>query len=122
MNVGALHRQAVQDVVDALADAGLSASTDPGAVQVPGAWLLPGDLTLDRLSGVDGVQRIDVHLVVPDTGVDGSRAALAALLDQVLVVIDPDGPIDTRALVQLPEGPPLPAFVVPVDVELNTST
>lgn len=111
------------DAVDALATAlaaapGITtASANPAEVRAPGVYLRHTGYSLDLLGGY--TIRLDLHLVVPDTGYLRSRDALGALLGLVVDVIDPDGDVVPQGLV-LPGSPaPLPGLRFPVNLHIE---
>lgn len=107
----------LDDVAAQLVDAGVrSASTDPAKVNTPGVFIACGPIEVTRLDGGQTITA-QLHLVVGDNGVKRSRDALIELLNKVLTVVTPDGPMTPQAI-QLPKSPkPLPGLIVPVNIE-----
>lgn len=107
---------ACKDLRDRLAAAGVPASLDRSSLQIPGAWVTPANGATLTLGGV-GRLRVEVLLVVQQSGDLESLTALSGLLDKVLTVVTPDGVVDTSVL--FPHNNNLhPAFRVPVDLKL----
>lgn len=106
---------ALTSVVTGLSAAGVSATTDPSQVNLPG--VLVQLVGLDR--GTLDQRELDLQLVlvVSDTdGGPGPAAALSTLLASVEVYASADGPILARS-VQLPANPaPLPGLLFPLTV------
>lgn len=94
--------------------AGIRAETDPRNVNAPGAWITVENVT--HGATLDGARvRVNVYLVVPNTGTEQSLADLDDMLDRLTRVIDPDAPT-TPTQIALPDGSELPAVRVTVDV------
>lgn len=107
----------VRDLIDQLAalDAVRSASMDPADLQsTPCVWVQLAGIGQPFLAA--SVIRVRLHLIVADTD-GGMRAAveLADLYNAVLAVVEPDGETTTET-VTMPDGPTLPALMLPVDV------
>jgi hypothetical protein len=116
-------RSALQSVADALTDAGVPASIEPGQVAVPGAWVQARQVDQLRLDGGGNLQA-SVWLIAPDTGTGPALDTLADLLDVALAVLAVDvgdgEVIDTGQGVVLPHtATPLPAFRLAVDIDIN---
>lgn len=93
---------------------GLNADTDPASVRTPGVWVRHIGLSLDHLGGY--THKLQLHLVVPDTGYERSRNALVDLLNEVLTVVEPDDDPFFQGLV-LPGNPKaLPGLVIPLNL------
>ena len=92
-----------------------TASVDPAELgALPAVWVQLSGIGFDRLAG--HTLRARLVLVVADNGVERSAAALVALLNAVLTVVDPDDDV-TFAPTLLPGNPgPLPSAAVPVDI------
>ena len=114
--LGAKAKAKAVELRNALAGAGVPSSLDPGAVNVPGAWVTVRTITPLTLSGAAQV-RFDVYLIAPEGPALEAWDHLAKLLNAALDVVDPDEPIDTASRVVLPHTPtqPLPAFRLVVD-------
>ena len=93
-----------------------SASTDPAKISTPGVFVQCGPITIDKLD--DGYTiEAQLRLVVADNGLVRSRDALIELLNKVLTVVDPDGPMTPQGVL-LPGNPAsLPGLTVPVLIE-----
>ncbi|WP_336820189.1 hypothetical protein [Gordonia sp. MMO-8] len=101
---------ALDGVVDALTAAGIAATTNPADIVVPGAWVIPHDITEPTLCGGLTV-RADVCLVAPDNGTANAIAILGDLLDQAAPVLTFDEPV--RSMAVTPPGlSALPALVI----------
>ena len=94
--------------------AGIRAETDPRNVNAPGAWITVENVTHSATLGCSTV-RVNVYLVVPNTGTEQALSELDRLLDSLLRVVEPDAPT-TPTQVALPDGSELPAVRVTVDV------
>lgn len=92
-----------------------SASVDPAKVTTPGVWIQGTGIELDRLAGYTLTTRL--VLVVDNNGQRRAMTALAGLLNKVLTVVDPAGPITPRE-VTLPgdAGAALPGLAVPFNL------
>lgn len=103
-------------LVAALAAADVRASIDPAKVNPPGVWVhLAGPLDHDTLGC--STLPVDLVLVVADTTDDAALAALAALHDKVLAVVDAAGPIRFQGTVLPgPDLTALPSLVVPIQI------
>lgn len=105
----------LDQAVKLLTDAGLRATTDPAEVNAPAVLVgvdqfEPGTLARWTLTA-------QVALIVPDNGATRVKAALAVLFNQVTDLgITPDGAVLAR-MFALPEGPPLPALIFPLNLE-----
>lgn len=94
--------------------AGIRAETDPRNVNAPGAWITVESVTHGATMDSARV-RVNVYLVVPNTGTEQSLSKLDDMLDRLTGVIDPDAPT-TPTQIALPDGSELPAVRVTVDV------
>lgn len=93
------------------------ASTDPAALNLPGVWVQATGITFDLLDGYTINARL--VLIVADTGVARSMAALAELLTDVIAVVDPTDTV-TATTATLPSNPArLPALAVPIDLTVT---
>lgn len=110
-------RDRIDELVDRLATAGITASPEAQDVPVPGAWIAPRSARRERMC-LDLTVTVDVYLVVPDSGPLAALDALQTLLDKALTVIRPDGDMDLSTPVVLPHDPtPLPSVKLPVTLE-----
>lgn len=90
-----------------------SVATDPADLNPPGVLIKVTGFIPDLLDG--WTPTADLFCVVPDADHDRALAALTALANLVLDVVDPAGAIRAAA-VQLPDtGGRLPALVIPYD-------
>lgn len=71
-------------VVDALTAAGINAQHDPRDLNLPGAWVTPGEVELTRLDGKTGDVDVIVALVAPDVGGLDSLRILDDLLAKAI--------------------------------------
>ena len=108
---------AVALVIATLGDAGVPAVADARDVNPPMAWVTTGDLTIQTLAG-GGSLVCNIDLIAPDLGETGSRPVLNGMLRKALTVITPDGPIETDRALPLRDGSTLPAYRIPVEVEV----
>lgn len=103
-----------------LRDGGIKATDDPDAVPAPGVWVSPRVIDTDDELATWGSTPVgvDLWLVAPAGGSHPDHVAqLCALLDQVLAVIDPSGPIETNQILALPNAA-LPAFRFPAQLHV----
>lgn len=106
----------LQDLVDALQAADISADLEAARVRTPGVWV-----TLDRLPasgytlGRGGIVRARLFLVVGEKDAHRSLEALQGLYDQVEAVVDPASDVEAAAL-DLPDRPGLPALLFTTDL------
>lgn len=73
---------ALQEVVDALQDAGINATTEPKKLQLPGALVIPGTLEFDLLDSENYSFNIDIYLLTSEKGSVHSMNDLQALLNK----------------------------------------
>lgn len=106
---------ACQEVVDALASAGIAAGTDTDFLDAPCAWVAHDTLEIITLDGGADVN-LSVFLAVPANGYAHEIAALQDLLTAALTVITPDGPVELNAGLQTSVGV-LPAFRLPLTMK-----
>jgi hypothetical protein len=119
MGLGAGILPALQLLAGELTNAGVPTSEDPTKVQVPGAWVTARAARVDTLEG-DGTVDAYVYLIAGQgSGATDALAALGKLLDRLLTVLAPDGDISTAESISLPNTPPLPAFQVPVQLQID---
>ena len=87
---------------------------DPGKLTPPGVLIQLQSFTQTTLSGLQLETRL--FCIVPDQDHERASAELVALVNTVLTVLDPDGPI-TAAAVVLPGDPArLPALSIPLNI------
>lgn len=100
---------------------GIPADVERTRVRAPGAWITPQSVDITTLAG-GGTARVHVVLVAPDNGEFAALEQLAELLDQFLATGHcwADGEtVDTAwAAVIGPNSSPVPAFRIPVDLDL----
>jgi hypothetical protein len=128
MSTGADIKAAAVALRDALAGAGIPTSLEPNEVPVPGAWVSVREVPAPEqgtskgwtLEGRPTSVTAHVYLVAPAGSTLKALDILGGLLDKALDVIDPDGAINTAIALPLQQYPnqPLPAFLVPVDLDL----
>jgi len=108
---------ALVELVDVLDAAGVKATLDRSRLPVPGAWVTPASAAQLTLGGG---ARLTVHvlLVAQDSGEGEALATLSGLLDLTLEAITPDGDVDTSVVLARPNLSPLPAFRVPVNIDI----
>jgi len=114
---------AVEDLIESLAGAGVGAALDPDSVPIPGAWVSPRtlDLTGDgaTLAG-GGTAAVHLYLVASDSGEESYvLATLAGLLDKVLplVTLGDLEDIDVGSSLSLPTGI-VPAFRLQITLDI----
>jgi len=107
-------------VADRLRAAGLTAEHDPRDLNLPGAWVTPGELTLNRLAKDAGEIDVIVALIAPDAG---GSSTLTILDDLLSKAIEADIGISSvePGTVQLENHAPggLPALITTVSIELS---
>lgn len=110
---------AVTAVCAELTAAGVPASPNVGAVQVPGAWVSTRELVPHRTAAGHALLVVQVYLVAPDTD-DETEALtdLGELLDAALPVVPVDydsdfgDAIETHTTLALGDGVIVPAFKI----------
>ena len=105
---------AAEKLIDALADVGVIASTDPPALNPPCAWIAGRRLGERTLAGGYKIT-LDCYLIARDTGIPESIRVLDSMLIDALDAADShDFDLDSSSLgesVALPNGgAPLPAY------------
>jgi hypothetical protein len=102
----------INEVVEALRDAGIRADLDPAKVNLPGVWVWLGPFQVDTLATYRNDLRL--QLLVKDTHDHRAFTQLLDLARKVNAVI----PVRTATprQVPLPDGNPLPALEVPFTV------
>jgi hypothetical protein len=111
-----VNRADLDDLVTHLKGAeGLTSVSLKGAtVHPPGVWVQVLGFTFDQLKGYTINARL--LLVVADRDPDKAQSDLIDLLNKVLTVVRPSGPITARTVV-LPNAPaPLPGLAFPLNV------
>lgn len=112
--------EAVTFVSDRLTAAGINATTDPRDLNLPGAWVTPGEFTLSRLQKAAGEVEVIIALVAPDAG---GIETLNILDDLLTKAIDAEVGINSiePGTVQLENHAPggLPALVATVTISLD---
>lgn len=107
----------LEPLTEALTDAGVPSSTDPVGLTVPGALVRPDGVTEGGLAST--MVGVSVILVAPDAAVPEALVELGRLYGLALPVLnDLGGPADrsTFSTLTLPDQPPLPAMVVPLEL------
>jgi hypothetical protein len=101
--------------IDQAKAAGLRITEDPAQLVPPGFLVQLQSATAITLDGWELGTR--VLAVVPNSGDHGRSAdELVALVNELLELVDPDGPV-TAVSVQLPgDATPLPALSVPLNI------
>jgi hypothetical protein len=74
---------ALQEVVDTLNAAGVSASTEINGVEYPGAFVVPGEISYDILSGDDFSMIIEIYLLTRNNGALENINVLQDMLSKV---------------------------------------
>lgn len=108
-----LNSTPMQQLVDMLVDAGVSASMDPAEVNLPGCWLA---LDSPVVANMAGQLRLEctLYLIAPDTDPRRALDALGGLFGTVTGLLHPDGRVVTQGVVMPGNPTPLPALAVPV--------
>lgn len=98
----------------ALTAAGIRNAENPGQLTPPGVLVQLTGFTRDTLAGFTVNTRL--LCVVPNSTHEQASAELVGIVNQLLEVMEPDGPI-TAASVVMPNDPaPLPALSVPLNL------
>lgn len=93
----------------------LRVESDPTRVVPPGVLVSLSGFAVLTLSGLHAPTAL-VRAVVPDAPADKAAAELVAIVNQLLEVVEPDGPVAAVGLV-LPNDPaPLPCLSFPVNL------
>lgn len=79
---------ALEEIVQTLRDAGIPATTEAASVQLPGALVVPGTITFDRLSTGEYGAVVEVYLLTSNKGAVQSLNDLTKLLAQFRGVFD----------------------------------
>jgi hypothetical protein len=104
----------VQQLVQLLVGAGMSASTNPEDVTMPGAWVTVEGVRAITLTDIQ--LECAVYLVVGDQDYARAYTALADLYNQAATVLSPDGLVVPQGVVMPGNPTPLPALRVPVNL------
>ncbi|MEZ2371039.1 hypothetical protein [Arthrobacter sp. RCC_34] len=106
-------------VQEQLADAGITSATDSRNLELPGAWVTPGPIHLDRLDRETGQVEVDLFLIAPDTGAGEALVNLADLLRRAaeVLVFEDAAPVN----VQLPNhgADPMPGLQISLSYEVT---
>lgn len=104
----------VKALREMLTDLGLRNAENPGQLTPPGVLVQVTGFERDTLAGF----RITTRLlcVVPSSSHEQASEELVGIVNQLLTVLEPDGPIAAASVV-LPNDPaPLPALSVPLNL------
>ena len=103
------------ELVELLRAAGVRCEADPAQLVPPGVLVSLSGFAVLTLDGIHAPTAL-VRAVVPDSPTDKATAELVELVNQLLEVVEPDGPITALGLV-LPNDPaPLPCLSFPVNL------
>lgn len=104
----------LQALAETITAAGVQASLDPEALNLPGAWVTLEQFTRWTVQGGMRLQAA-VYLIVPNTDHRRALVQLADLFNTVTTVLSPDGPVVAQGVL-LPSAPsePMPALRVPI--------
>lgn len=105
----------VQQLVDVLVGAGLSASANPEDVNLPGAWVTVEQITPLTMDGALQLSAV-VYLVAGDSDYTRAYSSLAELYGLMAGVLVPDGPVVPQGVVMPGNATVLPALRVPVNL------
>lgn len=105
----------LQQLVELLQGAGMSASLNPADVNLPGAWVTMTQLQPITLAGDIEIQAV-VYLVAGDTDYAQAYDQLADLYNTAATVLDPDGPVTPQGVVMPGNTTAMPALRVPVNL------
>lgn len=83
-----LYGDALQEIVTALDNAGIAATTEMAQLQLPGALVVPGAISFDFLDLENYSAIVDVYLVTADQGSVESLNALQGLLTKARTVFN----------------------------------
>lgn len=112
----------LQEQADALTEIGLPTTIDPGAIPLPGAWLVLRRLSDFRLDGSSCVAHCLLYLVAGDYAVPDVLDKLTELVELVPGVLG-YGDIEAVTLAMPNYAPAgLPALAVPVDLDVTLNT
>lgn len=111
---------ACEFVAARLRTAGVSAEHDPRDLNLPAAWVTPGELTLNRLNPSAGSAEVIIALVVPDVGGKDALTMLDGLLTKAIAA-DVGITAVEPGTVQLENHAPggLPALIATVTIDLS---
>lgn len=107
-------------VADKLIAAGLPAVHDPRDLNLPGAWVTPGELTLNRLSPGAGEIDVIIALIAPDAGGSDTLTMLDAMLAKAIAADVGISSVEPGT-VQLDNHAPgsLPALIATVNISMS---
>lgn len=111
-------RGALDQLAAGLAGVGIDASADPRDLDPPCAFLSAQTLDHNILCGA-GTLAVDVYLIGGDHDPLAVYDVLDDLLRYALTVIEPVEPTEVNTVVDLPNGPHLPAYRVRTTVEVS---
>lgn len=103
----------IDQLVTMLEAAGIRATTNPGELSLPGAWVTLDDLFRVNVAG-DWQLTCSVYLITGDTDDQRALEQLFALLDDAMAVLTPDGVVTVARVVLPTDATPKPALRVPV--------
>lgn len=114
---------ATAEVVRVLEAEGLSASSDPAVLDLPGVWVTPGtpSISWEYQDGQEYVGRWDLYLLAPDLDPVNSLDHLTALVQTVRDVFSGSVTEATAVTIQLTNhaAEPLPALLITLDQKVT---
>ncbi|MCM3577447.1 hypothetical protein M3686_04770 [Micrococcus luteus] len=114
---------ATAEVVELLTAAGVSASDDPSALELPGVWVTPGQpsISFEYLDGDRYIGRWDLYLISPDLKVPEALDHLSELLDRIRTALRGAVTEATAVTIPLPNhaADNLPALLITIDQEVT---
>lgn len=107
---------ALRVLAEAITAAGVPTRLSREAATVPGGWLRPDTIEETDLAG-GGTAHCSLLIFTQAAKDEEVLADLASMLDKCLTVLTPDDEVDTSVVISVRNNS-LPAFRVPVDIDL----
>jgi hypothetical protein len=104
----------VAELRELLTTAGIRNAEDPAQLTPPGVLVKVETFTQDTLAGLQLTTRL--FCIVPDQDHERASAELVALVNTVLTVVDPDGPVAAASVVLPGDAARLPAMTIPLNL------
>lgn len=110
---------AAAEVATMVTDLGVPAVVDARDLNLPSAWVTPGEMELVYLDGSADITW-DIYLIAQDTGTPDSMNKLSTMLGKVTSITGVDA---TFLTVNLPNqaAEPLPALLVHIETKVTPS-
>lgn len=104
------------ELVELLRDTtNLRVEVDPSRLVPPGVLVSLSGFAIFTMDGIHAPTAL-VRAVVPDAPQDKAAAELVAIVNQLLEVLEPDGPITALGLVLPTDPAPMPCLSFPVNL------